>query len=319
MVAFDRLHEAVGRPTGHEQSAPDTVDALMVVRGRRQRGNLRGREQPARVLDPDVVEGLRVEDRDAVLDHPRQVGQVGMQRSPERHVHDLHPATDAEGRYAQTVRRLEQLDLQLIAIGLDPVQAAVAGIAPISGRVDVAAAHEEEPIEGFEELLGGAVLAGGDDRGPGSGAAQALDVRAGDAVSAVGPAGDTIVPEVVRDDRDERAVGHDRSPRDLDEPPERLAAAALVTGHVEPDLFPHPPGGLAPRLLQILLGARFGDPHLGFHGVDLCVELGRPRRLADAVGLIRDRLTGGEERRVGGELERVLVPVEHRVAVRVVD
>ena len=188
VVAFDRLHEAVGRPTGREQSAPDSVDALMVVRGRRQRGNLRGREQPARVLDPDVVEGLRVEDRDAVLDHPRQVGQVGMQRPPERRVHELHPPTDAEGRYAQTVRRLEQLDLQLIAIGLDPVQVAVAGIAPVSGRVDVAAAHEEEPIEGFEELLGGAVLAGGDDRGPGSGAAQALDVRAGDAVSAVGPA-----------------------------------------------------------------------------------------------------------------------------------
>jgi len=134
-----------------------------------------------------------------------------MQRSAERHVHDLHPATDAEGRQAHTVRRVEQPDLQLIAIGLDPVQVAVAGVATVSGRIDVAAAHEEEPVEGFKELLGSAVLAGGDDRRPGSGAAQALDVGAGDAVSAVGPAGDTIVPEVVRNDRDERAVGHDRS------------------------------------------------------------------------------------------------------------
>ncbi len=145
-----------------------------------------------------------------MLDHPRQVGEVGKHRSAERHVHDLHPATDAEGRQAHAVRRLEQQDLQLIAIGLDPVEVTVARIPPVSGRIDVAAAHEEEPIEGFQELLGGAVLAGGDDRRPGSGAAQALDVRARDAVPAVGPAGDTIVPEVVRDDRDERAVGHDR-------------------------------------------------------------------------------------------------------------
>jgi hypothetical protein len=210
VVAFDRLHEAVGGPAGHQQSAPDAVHPLVMMRGRREGGDLGGREQAAGVLDLHVVQRLRVEDGDAVLEHPGQVRQVGVERAAERDVHDLHPATDAEGRQPHPVGRQEQLDLELVAIVLDPVEAAVAGIAAVSGRIDVAAAHEEEPIEGFEELLERAVLAGGDDRRPGSGAAEAFDVRAGDAVSAVGPAGDTIVSEVVRDDRDERAVGHDR-------------------------------------------------------------------------------------------------------------
>ena len=160
MVAFDRFHESVGGPAGREQALPDAVHALVMVRGRREPRDLGGREQAAGALHLHVVQRLRVEDRNAVLEHRRHVRQVRVERSAERDVHDLHPATDAEGRQAHPVRRQEQLDLQLVSIGFDPVEAAVAGIAAVSSRIDVATADQEEPIEGLEELLGIAVLAG---------------------------------------------------------------------------------------------------------------------------------------------------------------
>ena len=104
-------------------------------------------------------------------EHPGHIRQVGVERPAERDVHDLHASTDAEGRHPHRDRRAEQPDLQLVAIGLDAVEVVVVGLAAVPGRIDVAAADEQEPVEGLEELLRLAGLAGRDDRGPGPRAA----------------------------------------------------------------------------------------------------------------------------------------------------
>ncbi len=87
------------------------------TRGRRPR---RG-QQPAPGRRLHVVRRDRIGDRDAVLQQPRDVGEVLVQRAAERDVHHLHPATDRERREPEAVRGEQQVDLELVAVGLDAV------------------------------------------------------------------------------------------------------------------------------------------------------------------------------------------------------
>src|SRR5262249_15607424 len=105
---------------------------------------------------------------------------------------------------------------------------------------------------------------------------------------------------------------------DVDETAERLAAAALVGGHVRGDLLPDALRSFAPLALEVLLGRRRNDPLVRLVGVDLCVELGGPGRVADAEGLAPNAVACGEQRPSLGEGEGVHVPMEDEVAVRVV-
>ncbi len=121
-VELDRLDQTVRGTTRRHEALSDTIDPLVVVRGGDEGRGLRGREQAAALLDRDVVQRLRVQDGHAVLEHPVEVGQVRMQRPPERHVHDLHAAADAEGRHARSHRFVQQPDLHRVPIGLHAVE-----------------------------------------------------------------------------------------------------------------------------------------------------------------------------------------------------
>ena len=97
-VELDRLDQSVRGTTRRHEALADTIDPLVVVRRGHEARGLRGREQAAALRDRDVVQRLRVQDGHAMLEHPVEVGQMRMERSPERDVHDLHAAADAEGR-----------------------------------------------------------------------------------------------------------------------------------------------------------------------------------------------------------------------------
>jgi hypothetical protein len=162
------------------------------------------------VHDLDVVERLRVEDRDAVFEHPRHVRQVRVERPAEGDVHDLESSADAQGRHAQAISGDEQRDLEFVAVGLHAVQVRLVGCPPVSRGIDVAAADQHQAVEWLEQLLWVPVLTGRDDRRAGAGASEGIDVRPGHAVPPVGPSRDPVVPEVVGDHGDERAIAHAR-------------------------------------------------------------------------------------------------------------
>ena len=146
-----------------------------------------------------------------MLDQPRDVGKVLVQRSAERDVHHLQASTDAERGQGDPVGREEQLDLTLVPIRLDPIEVP-GGLSPVPRGVDVAAAHEKEAVEGLQDLLGRALLAGSDDRRSGSRSPERVEVQARDAVPALRPPGDAVAPKVVRHHGDEGSVailGHD--------------------------------------------------------------------------------------------------------------
>ena len=65
---------------------------------------------------------IGVRDRHAVLQHARHVGEMLVQRAAERDVHHLHAAADRERRQAEPVGGEQQVDLELVAVGLDAVR-----------------------------------------------------------------------------------------------------------------------------------------------------------------------------------------------------
>ena len=82
---------------------------------------------------------------------PVVVGEVLDQRAAERHVHDLHPAADAERRHAEPVGGVEQVDLERVAVGLEPGERWVRRL-PEATWLDVAASDEQEGVEALEQL-----------------------------------------------------------------------------------------------------------------------------------------------------------------------
>ena len=86
----------------------------------------------------------------------------------EGDVEQLHPTADAENGHAQPDRRPDQLQLELVALGVDPVLGRVVG-GPVAGRLDVPAAGQEQAVEGGQHLLGVAGLGRGQHHDPGPG------------------------------------------------------------------------------------------------------------------------------------------------------
>ena len=205
-TALDRLDQAVVAPAGRDEALAEAVDPLVVVRRAREHVDAGRREQPAAGRRLHVVRRDRVGDRDAVLQHPRDVGEVLMERAAERDVHDLHPATDRERREPEPIGGEQQVDLELVAVGLDAVGVLHGRVAAVARRVDVAAPHQHQPVERGQDLLGVVRLAGAHDQDAGAGPPERVDVWARDAVAAVRPARHAAGCQVVADDRDERTV-----------------------------------------------------------------------------------------------------------------
>ena len=202
---LDRLDEAVLAPAGDRQSVADPIHALMVMRRARQRAGLRHGRETAPRFDRHLVDRLGALERHAVLDQSRVVGQMLEERPAERDVHHLHASADAERRHGEAVRRSQQRDLELVPVRLDPVEV-LDRFRSVPGRVDVATADEEQGVERLEELFGGPLLAGSDDRRSRARPPKRVEVRAGDAVPPFGPPGDPIAGQVVGDDRDQGSV-----------------------------------------------------------------------------------------------------------------
>ena len=130
--------------------------------------------------------------------------QVLGQRATERHVHHLHPATDAERRRAAAVGLPEQVDLERVAVGLEPVDR-LARLLTVPGRLDVPSADQHQRVHGVEQLGGRTVVAGEQERRATAGAADRVDVVLREPVAAHLPVGHAAGAEVVRDDADRRS------------------------------------------------------------------------------------------------------------------
>ena len=184
----------------------------------------------------------RVGDRDAVLEQPRDVGEMLVQRAAERDVHHLHAPADGERREAEALRGEQQVDLELVPVDLDAVRVLRVGVSAVAGRMDVAAAHQQQPVERRQDLLGVVRLAGAHDQDARAGSPERVDVRARDAVAAVGPSRDATGSQVIADDRDQRSV-RSRSPGGLphhpDEASEQFASLLLVGLQVRVRLRAH--------------------------------------------------------------------------------
>ncbi len=206
-VELDRFDEAVGAAARHPQPVADPLDALVMMRRAREVARLRDGGEIRRRFRGHRVAPLGALERHAVLEQLRPVRQVLIQRAAVGDVHHLHAATDAQHWDPDAFGGQQEVGLEGIAIGLDPVVVLHVRHGSVPGGVDVTAADEEEPVEGFEDLLGGAELARRDDRGAGPRTSERIDVRARHSVAAIGPAGDSVIGEVVRDDGDEWAIG----------------------------------------------------------------------------------------------------------------
>jgi len=96
----------------------------------------------------------RLSGRSAVGDRfANDVRQVLDQRSPQRHVQHLGPATDAQGRYALLYNAPREVEFAGVALVVDHVDGLVVA-ATVPGWVDVPATRENEPVEAFEHWVG---------------------------------------------------------------------------------------------------------------------------------------------------------------------
>ena len=194
---LDGLDQAVGASTAHEEALSEPVDALMMVRGAREWPGLgRGREQGPG-FRRHGVERLGALDRHTVLEEAGQIGQVLQQRAPERDVHDLHAAADAQGGQVRAVRRVDERDLDLVTVRFDAVVVLGVGRGPVASGLDVTAAHQHQAVERFEEVVGVACFARRDDGGPRARPAQGIEVWSGNAVASLRPPSDPIVGQVI--------------------------------------------------------------------------------------------------------------------------
>ena len=117
------------------------------------------------------------------------------------------PATDRERREAEAVGGEQQVDLELVAVGLDAVGVLHRRVSAVARGVDVAAPHQHQPVERGQDLVGVVRLARADDQDARAGTSERVDVRARDAVPAVRPSRHSAGCQVVTDDGDQRTVG----------------------------------------------------------------------------------------------------------------
>jgi hypothetical protein len=72
--------------------------------------------------------------------------EILVQGAAAGHVDQLHPAADTEDRQPVSQRGREQLQLRLVALGVDAAGPGVR-LGAVAGRVDVAAAGEDQPVQ----------------------------------------------------------------------------------------------------------------------------------------------------------------------------
>jgi len=119
--SLDRLDQAVSRPGDGNQAFAQAIDALMVPGSSLHCGLAAGLVQSARLRHLHLVHQCSAALGRSVFVHPGDVGEMLMERAAERHVHHLQASTDGEDRNVRAVRFEEQVDLQVVAFGLDPV------------------------------------------------------------------------------------------------------------------------------------------------------------------------------------------------------
>lgn len=142
---FEGLDTAVGGPGRHAQPVAEPVDGLVVVVGRferRRAGDLR-EQAVGGDLDRDASE---LAGRRRVPGVAEDVGQVLVEAAAEVDVEDLHAAADAEERQAAVEGRGDQRELGGVTEVADVAGLGVGGLA-VAGRVDVAAARDDEAVE----------------------------------------------------------------------------------------------------------------------------------------------------------------------------
>lgn len=146
---FHGLDTAVGGPRRHRQAFAEAVEGLVVVVGRFQRcgpGDLR--QRAARVdldRDPPVLAGCgRVP---GVTD---DVGQVLVQAPAEVDVEDLHSPADAQEGQTAIEGGADEREFGLVAEVADIAGLGVGGFA-VAGRIDVAAAGDDQAVEDVHE------------------------------------------------------------------------------------------------------------------------------------------------------------------------
>jgi len=142
---FDGLDAAVGGPRRRDQPFAEPVDGLVVVVGRFERRGAGDLRQGAAVgdldRDPAVLAG-----RGRVAGVADDVGQVLVETAAEMDVEDLHAAADAQERQATIDGGADQRELGGVAEVADVAGLGVGGLA-VAGRVDVAAAGDDQPVE----------------------------------------------------------------------------------------------------------------------------------------------------------------------------
>ncbi len=155
-LASERLDEAVGRGGERHEARGEVLDGLVVpgvhedaVHRRQDRAQRESARQVAG--NPDDVRGVGpivpVTAREGVLDAARALGGKVLPECPaERDVDDLEPPADAEDGGFEANGPREEIEIERVAPGVD-VDRAVHRRFAVAGRVDVAPARQEEPVE----------------------------------------------------------------------------------------------------------------------------------------------------------------------------
>src|SRR3954452_8262475 len=90
-------------------------------------------------------------------------GDVLNKCSPECDVHDLDSAANAEGRDTTLQSRVEEIDFELITIGIDAVRGGVDVTIPVPPGIDVWASAQEKAVNDRHVLVYRIVLRWQDD------------------------------------------------------------------------------------------------------------------------------------------------------------
>ncbi len=149
--SLDGFDKAISRPGHGDQGFGQRVDPLVMGRRRIDGGLATGFVEAARFGHLDIVHASPVTAGHAVLVDPGEVREVLVQRPPERDVHHLKSPANAEDGNSRSVGLEKQIDLEGLALLLDPIDLRVPPLAK-PGRVHVPTADQHQAVEGLQYL-----------------------------------------------------------------------------------------------------------------------------------------------------------------------
>lgn len=183
---LDSLDQSVAAGGYGGQTGPEAVDGLMVMGGTAQHRPTPRLSQKGALGHLHVMENGEVVARLAVQVHPLQVRQMLVQRSAQSHVENLHAPADGEDGTTEDESGTDESEFGGVPGRVHPVHLRV-GLAAVAGGMDIAAAGQEEPVEGRQRGLCVSDIHGGKQDGPGTRSMKGGHVGVGNGVAAARP------------------------------------------------------------------------------------------------------------------------------------